>query len=824
MKETANRYTIALLSVLMVCLLAAPAMGCTCSVSTSGVDSFGTNGTVNGTVYVGGDNHPDDSRGDEFIYSSEFDVPNGTIKWARVYWHIWGGTYYDYGWSNATFCNDTGGTSTNNRYISDSNCNQTDYDGWYKGGCGTHWLYWNVTDNVSVGHNNLTIDNSGGASWDGRVMYMVLVVVLDNMTGYPATNYWINQGYMDTGDGDQHTTWFDGPINNTSNLTLWHLALCSNGNMSIWFNETLVKNYPYGTGFGSDAPEPTSEIIDKSWANTTSQAQNMTWENIDDAWFHPVMAILIDYTPPADLIVTGITDPDPLRPDNDSTVTATIKNVGSEDIENKFNVSLYIDGDWNDTKNVSSLGAGKSTTVSFEKVNESYGCHSFRVFVDSDGNVSELNEGNNNMTEDMQVGYVIVVESDSDFEKLNTSKSAALPSGCFKNESGTYYIQNLTIENCAGMGITIKNTNKKFVINNCTIENCTDSGVFFHNLKNGTINGSTVQNNTKYGIEVGLVSLGSDDPEFVDITNNTIDKNLYGIELIGFNCTVSNNIITNNTKYGIYMLADDTNITDGNIIRNNTDYGVMLYNSSRNYIYCNTFTDNNASSPGHQACDNGNTNHWNTTDAGENYTGNRWKDWDDNSGYPCNYTIDCGSNADKRPKGLYDFLTGDGEDKWAFRSEVANRPPNTCDLPSNVFTTDPDEYANIKTDNGEYKVDETGTVNYYAAHRFNFSISEDPDDISKINVTWNGKGLHDNGDGANGAYLYIWNGTGYEELANNGVGTDATLTGENESSASSYINGGNVTVLVVQKSAYLQKANRKSQIETDYVRVAIVDP
>jgi parallel beta-helix repeat protein len=340
------------------------------------------------------------------------------------------------------------------------------------------------------------------------------------------------------------------------------------------------------------------------------------------------------------------------------------------------------------------------------------------------------------------------------------------------------------------------------------------------------ITDNTIQNNTRYGIyayprTLPVTSETCDDCKYINVTNNTVTENVEAIDLIAYNCTVKNNTITNNTAYGIYLYGNNSDITDGNNIRNNTDYGVKLYNSYNNDIHCNTLADNNAGSPGHQAWDNGD-NDWNSTDADDDYIGNRWKDWKDNSGYPCNYTIDGGSNVDKRPKGFYDFLTGAGEDKWAFRYEVADRPPNTCDLPSNVFTTDPDEYANIKTDNGEYKSDETSTVDYYAAHRFNFSISEDLDDISEINVTWHGKGWHDNGDGANGAYLYICNGTGYKELANNsGDGDEVTLTEEVTSSISNYVNSGNVTVLVVQKSAHISKGNKNSHIETDYVKLVV---
>ena len=196
-----------------------------------------------------------------------------------------------------------------------------------------------------------------------------------------------------------------------------------------------------------------------------------------------------------------------------------------------------------------------------------------------------------------------------------------------------YYIKNFTgssaIKNCAGDGISIQNLNAttKFEIKNCTIEDCTGSGVFFNNLTNGTIKNSTVQNNTDYGIEVGLVSLDSDDPDHVNITNNTIDDNNYGIELIGFNCTVKNNTISNSTEQGIYLFGNYTNITN-NTIQDNTDYGVKAYNSYHNNIYYNNFynnTDSDNNGGQNQAWDNknGDVNNWDDGTEEAN-TGNYW--------------------------------------------------------------------------------------------------------------------------------------------------------------------------------------------------------
>jgi outer membrane protein assembly factor BamB len=171
----------------------------------------------------------------------------------------------------------------------------------------------------------------------------------------------------------------------------------------------------------------------------------------------------------------------------------------------------------------------------------------------------------------------------------------------------------------------------------------------------------------------------------------------------------------------------------------------------------------------------------------------------------------------------YDFDVRAGTDKWAFKDEVSDNPPDGNGVPDEEFSSsNPDEYCYIEADDEDEQIDDSDSNGNYAAHRFNFTISEDLDDISEINVTWHGRGWHDSNPGStyDGAYLYIWNGSGYEELANNsGDGDWVYLTGVNATAASNYVNGGNVTVLVVQKSP--QTRSKHSHIETDYVRLVV---
>ena len=722
----------------------------------------------------------------------------------------------------------------------------------YITGCGVQFISYNATPYISSGSNTITVEtgccDNCTLCWDGRIYLIALLVVYEDSSKQEMT-YWINEGcpYIEEGsncDGpdDHHnlSIYFNGTIPANINTTkYWTLGIPHVANastMELNGNDIGYPNYTAGDVFNY------WDGINTSWFNTTNHFYyndtNPGYERVGVA----VLKLSAETGP--DLVVTDIDFPDAMRPDTNYTVNATIKNQGTVDATNQSNVTLSVNTVENGTESIQRLNASDSTTVSFT-VNLSEGCYTFKVVADVGNNVSETDENNNATSEKYQVGYVVVVKSDSDFDDLiNESKNGTLGTGNVSKTGGTYYLQNFTIKNCAGNGITIENTNAKFVIMNCTIHDCSGgaAGVYFHNLSNGTINDSTVrdnsgkgiriqkstcvnitnntvQNNTAYGIDVYPEILSPEhinDSKFVNISYNTLRNNSYGIELIGFNCTVRNNTIRNNTAYGMYIYGNYSNITYNNITYND-DYGIKVYTSSyNNYIYENNFTGNNAGSSGHQGYDSG-TNYWNVTTKG-----NYWSDWKDNSGFPSNYTIDDGSNADERPKGLYDFLTGAGTDKWAYEKQVDALKPTTNDVPNVEFPTLA-HYAKIKVDDENRKESETATPDYFAAHRFNFSISEDPNDISKINVTWNGKGWHDKTPptGNNGSYLYIWDGTEYEELANNaGVGADATLTGERTTSISSYINAGNVTVLVVQKFAQTKQGDR-SHIETDYVRVVV---
>jgi hypothetical protein len=389
--------TIILLAVLVACS-APTAMGaCTCDVATTSACALGTNGTVNGTVYVENEHFGPD--GDK-TPDADFYVPDGTIKWARVYWTLWGGNIGQTGWSNATFCNVSNTCWTNNRFI-DDNCAQTETDGWYKGGSGSHFLYWNVTDKISTGKNSLSVDQSGW-SIDGRCYEIILVVVLDD--GSSQTRYWINQGY-DLPDGTT-ATWFNGTIDNT-NHTLHHYAYGDNDDWTLKFNDTVIKSYSKG----DYRPMETVEI-DSS--HISGSAQKMEW----CSWkgnFHPNFAVLVgddDFFYPdlevEDMKIERFNNSDQVPTEfvvcHTYDVDVLIKNRGGTDASETFNVSLFDNVTRVSNTTVNGLMNGTSKWVTLQWHPTTGGNHTLRVMVDSDDDVSdESNDGNNNETQYAEV-------------------------------------------------------------------------------------------------------------------------------------------------------------------------------------------------------------------------------------------------------------------------------------------------------------------------------------------------------------------------------------------------------------------------------------
>ena len=654
------RYVIAPIAILAVLAAFSIPASATCPCVTIDTD------TINGSIfYETREVFPGDGGGGGNYWAERtFTVP-GNVKIARVHTGVW-----MLGSGNVEIT--VNGVSSGPRSASGTcDCNAINdsdmHD--YCTGCGVHFITYDATGDIPVGGGDVTVKVESTNADDGRLYTIALLVVYENESMANMT-YWINEGAWYIGAGPGYV-YFNGTYPpGVTDVTYWTLGMPHGIQIHPDLNGHYIGNPDYHEGDVYDFWR--WDNINTDWLDPASNLMYYSgpggWERVDAAVFR------LWRQPPElpDLIVEDIEFPEMMRPGTSYTINATVKNQGIGGTGGTFNVSLEVDSYSDKVTGVGPLDAGKSTTVSFTNVNLGEDCHNFTVVADCDDNVGESDESNNAKSELHQVGYVIVVRSNSDFDNLVTE-------GLARKVGDTYYIEDLTITNCAGCGITIENTTSPFVIDNCTVQNCgydagtaiaSCSGVCLKNVTDGEVIDSIVEHNTEhgvstldystqvdiinctlrdhdagYGVEIGLVTLSGDEiPKFINIACNEFYDNFYGIELIGSNCTVKDNLVKDNTEYGIYVFGNGSVIYN-NTIENSGNYGIKLYNSSGNLVFWNNFINNNGSVEP-QAWDNSvNSNYWNTTIeicynytanpavcCFENYTGNYWSGYTGNDG------------------------------------------------------------------------------------------------------------------------------------------------------------------------------------------------
>jgi hypothetical protein len=194
------------------------------------------------------------------------------------------------------------------------------------------------------------------------------------------------------------------------------------------------------------------------------------------------------------------------------------------------------------------------------------------------------------------------------------------------------------------------------------------------------------------------------------------------------------------------------------------------------------------------------------------------------------------------PVTTYDFSTGAGADKWAYRKQHNAKPSTTNDVPSKKFEAG--HYKKIESNDGKMREDSASSKGYYAIHRFKFTIAEPEESITKIHILWNGEGTKKGGvvnaalyiwdyvfgggrgkkeEAIHGATLYIWNfNTGeYEQQDTNASEEPIALKGTIVDNTGNYIKDDDGAMIIIAEQNTASDRGMKSTIRTDYVKVDI---
>jgi len=639
-----TRYVIAPIVILVMLVLAAfstPAMAVEWlePLITRDVSGFGsTTGTItNGTVMVL------DGGGGNANWS--FQVPDSCeLVIAYAHWHKWAACPGD---PTACFRNATGeycikigdGKNYANDNVSGAFCSGAMPSN------GTHHYFWRIYPTGGENWLNLTGCSGYGSNvvW-GKWVTIVMTNCNNTLHRTHSGQWWHNWGLHKVYVNNPYKTNFYNANSSSANYTLWSVQSHYDTRADLYFGGPGFETFlgPAGGWF-----EVMKYHVNKPGAQTTLWEK---WDHIPpdaSGYMYIYTSTLAEESPTPDLKVTDIEFiPETPRPNQNFTVNVTVENTGGLRANATFNVSLYIDGSLFGNRTINGLDAGANETVTFTPVNLPYGCHEFTAVADPERKITNEQDadlGDNTETEHHQVGYALVVKSNGDFDDLvNESKNGTFGGGNVTEIGGIYYIRNFTgnyaIENCAGHGIWIQDTTVPFVITNCTVHNCSREvdhpwdwqGIYLDHLRgqyqkkivdctiannsgkgirvqNSTyvdITDCLIKNNSAHGIEVYPREVGGGyqgDSTFINIINNVIEGNHYGLDLIGYNCTVCGNTISNSDEYGMYMFSNYSKVYN-NTIKNNLGFGMKLYNCSEDCIYGNDFI-NNMVKNGAQACE-----------------------------------------------------------------------------------------------------------------------------------------------------------------------------------------------------------------------------
>ena len=342
-------------------------------------------GIVIGGVYVDGGHELEYTP-----YTQDFNVPEGTVEWAKLYVGVWGGTDERTGTIDVTF-NDIELETLTLEGNDDTNPDV------YCSGRGVYWIGYDVTSNTTSGPLDAVVTTSGDI--DGRVYGIVLVAVYEDPDG-EEVEYWVNEGNPNLHEtNEEAVAEFPGTIDvdkfTLARLTAVYLAGGYGANDYLYFNDGTLCDGDNCNDIANSKNYfdfKTFDVID----HLAEDENKATFDRGVEERLHPVLAVLTLHTQEegdSDLTVSNVAVPT-LYAGSSNTITATIENIG-KDAAYSFQAALYVDDEMVSTASISSLTTDKTRDVDFSWKPDHDGEHELWVYVDHNDKKTELNEINN---------------------------------------------------------------------------------------------------------------------------------------------------------------------------------------------------------------------------------------------------------------------------------------------------------------------------------------------------------------------------------------------------------------------------------------------
>jgi hypothetical protein len=256
-------------------------------------------GTVNGGIYVSG------GHGMEYTtsYTQNFTVPNGTVKWARLYVSA-----KDTPWLNVSLNGHLPGNYT------DLPSNPNVYSNYKTDDHGMYWAYYdNVDEWIVNGNNTATADIGSRVGLNTKSWGIMLIAVYEGGDSPELIEYWVNEGnpllhgnhppfasyHNTTNTSFENIT----DVSNVTNATLWTAYIWGSEESeqephdTLWFNSNLVaKDASDGAGTDDQGNSWRGACFDlEKWDVTRSLARDnvVLYDRGEDSILCPVGAVLV---------------------------------------------------------------------------------------------------------------------------------------------------------------------------------------------------------------------------------------------------------------------------------------------------------------------------------------------------------------------------------------------------------------------------------------------------------------------------------------------------------------------------------------------------